>query len=40
MKISIFSSITEILVEFPRLGSKLFHSIVADGKKQNKQART
>ena len=30
---SIFSLKTEILLEFLRLGSKLFHSIIADGKK-------
>ena len=33
MKVSIFSLKTEILLEFLRLGSKLFHSIIADGKK-------
>ena len=33
MKLSIFSLKTEILLEFLRLGSKLFHSIIADGKK-------
>ena len=32
MKLSIFSLKTEILLEFLRLGSKLFHSIIADGK--------
>ena len=26
---------TEILLEFLRLGSKLFHSIIADGKKES-----
>ena len=34
MKLSIFSLKTEILLEFLRLGSKLFHSIIADGKKE------
>ena len=34
MKVSIFSLKTEILLEFLRLGSKLFHSIIADGKKE------
>ena len=34
MKLSIFSVKTEILLQFLRLGSKLFHSIIADGKKQ------
>ena len=33
MKLSIFSLKTETLLEFPRLGPKLFHSIIADGKK-------
>ena len=33
MKVSIFSLKTEILLEFLRFGSKLFHSIIADGKK-------
>ena len=33
MKLSIFSLKTEILLEFLRLGSKLFHSIIAYGKK-------
>ena len=35
MKSSIFSLKTEILLEFLRLGSKLFHSITADGEKKN-----
>ena len=34
MKLSIFSLKTEILLEFLRLGSKLFHSIIKDGKKE------
>ena len=34
MKLSIFPLKTEILFEFLRLESKLFHSIKADGKKQ------
>ena len=34
MKLSISSLKTEILLEFLRLGSKLFHSIIADGKKE------
>ena len=34
MKLSIFSLKTEILLEFLRLGSKLFHSIITDGKKE------
>ena len=34
MKLSIFSLKTEILLEFLRLGSKLFHSIIADRKKE------
>ena len=34
MKFSIFSLKTEILLEFLRLGSKLFHSIIAEGKKR------
>ena len=34
MKLSIFSLKTEILLEFLRLGFKLFHSIIADGKKE------
>ena len=34
MKLSIFSLKTEILLEFLRLGSKLFYSIIADGKKE------
>ena len=34
MKSSIFSLRTEILLEFPILGSKLFHSIITDGKKE------
>ena len=34
MTLSIFSLKTEILLEFLRLGSKLFHSIMADGKKE------
>ena len=34
MKLSIFSLKTEILLEFLRLGSKLFHSIIADRKKK------
>ena len=33
MKLSIFSLKTEILLEFLRLGSMLFHSIIVDGKK-------
>ena len=33
MKLSIFSLKTETLLESPRLGSKLFHSIIAGGKK-------
>ena len=32
MKLSIFSLKTEMLLEFLRLGSKLFHSIISDGK--------
>ena len=32
-ELSIFSLKTEMLLEFLRLGSKLFHSIKADGKK-------
>ena len=34
MKLSIFSLKTEILLEFLRLGYKLLHSIIADGKKE------
>ena len=34
MKLSIFSLKTEILLEILRLGSKLFGSIIADGKKR------
>ena len=34
MKLSIFSLKTEILLEFLRLRSKLFHSRIADGKKE------
>ena len=34
MKLSIFSLKTEILSEFLRLRSKLFYSIIADGKKE------
>ena len=34
MKLSIFSLKTEILLEILSLGSKLFHSIIADGKKE------
>ena len=34
MKLSIFSLKTEILLEFLRLVSKLFHSIITDGKKE------
>ena len=34
MKASIFSLKTEILLEFLRLVSKLFHLIIADGKKE------
>ena len=34
MKLSIFSLKTEILLEFLRLRSKLFHSIIADKKKE------
>ena len=34
MKSSIFSFKTEILFEFLRLGSKLFHSIITDAKKE------
>ena len=34
MKLSIFSLKTKILLESLRLGSKLFHSIIADGKKE------
>ena len=34
MKSSIFSLRTEILLEFPILGSKLFNSIITDGKKE------
>ena len=34
MKLSIFSLKTEILLEFLRLGSKFFHSIIADRKKE------
>ena len=34
VKLSIFSLKAEILLEFLRLGSKLFHSIIADGKKE------
>ena len=34
MKLSIFSLKTEILLKFLRLGSKLFHSIIADAKKE------
>ena len=33
MKLSIFSLKTEILLEFLRLESKLFHSMITDGKK-------
>ena len=33
LKLSIFSLKTEILLQFLRLGSKLFHSIIADRKK-------
>ena len=32
MKLSIFFLKTEILLEFLRLGSKLFHSVIVDGK--------
>ena len=32
--VSIFSLKTEILFEFLRLGSKLFYSIITDGKKE------
>ena len=35
MKLSIFFLKTEILLEFQRLRSKLFHSILADGKKES-----
>ena len=31
-KFNSFSLKTEILLEFLRLGSKLFHSVIADGK--------
>ena len=34
MKLSIFSLKTDILLEFLRLGSKLFHSMIAEGKKE------
>ena len=34
MKSSIFSLKTEILFKFLRLGSKLYHSIITDGKKE------
>ena len=34
IKLSIFYLKTEILLEFLRLGSKLFHSVTADGKKE------
>ena len=34
MKLSIFSLKTEVLLEFLRLVSKLFHSIITDGKKE------
>ena len=34
MKLSIFSLKTEILLEFLRLRSNLFHSIIADGEKE------
>ena len=34
MKLSIFSLKIEILLGFLRLGSKLFHSIIADEKKK------
>ena len=34
MKLSIFSLKTETLLESLRLGFKLFHSIIADGKKE------
>ena len=34
MKLSIFSLKTEILSDFLRLGSKLFRSVIADGKKE------
>ena len=34
MKLSIFSLKTETLLEFLKLGSKLFHSIIADGKNE------
>ena len=34
MKSSIFSLKTETLLEFLRLGSKLFHSVITDGKKR------
>ena len=34
MKLSIFSLKTEILLEFLRFGSKLFHSIITDRKKR------
>ena len=34
MKLSIFSLKTEILLEFLRLGSKLSHSMKAEGKKE------
>ena len=34
MKLSIFSLKTQILLEFLRLKSKSFHSIIVDGKKE------
>ena len=34
MKLNIFSLKAEILLQFLRLGSKLFHSIIADEKKE------
>ena len=34
IKVSIFSLKTEIILEFLRLGSKIFHSIIADEKKR------
>ena len=36
MKLSIFSLKTETLLEFLRMASKLFHSIIVDGKKNLK----
>ena len=35
MKLNIFSLKTETLLEFLKLGSKLFHSIIADRKKES-----